>query len=100
MDMSMLQPGYVGDRWYGSCWQKAVRTCGLWVSLSFAVVWLAGCSTNPVTGKSELSLVSERWEIDTGEQHYAPSRQAQGGDYMADPEVQAYVQKVGQRRGK
>ena len=59
------------------------------------VVGITGCATNPVTGKSELSLVSESWELKTGAQQYLPARQSQGGDYVADPEVQAYVQEVG-----
>lgn len=56
---------------------------------------ITGCATNPVTGKSELSLVSESWELKTGAQQYLPARQSQGGDYVADPDVQAYVQEVG-----
>ena len=58
---------------------------------------MAGCATNPVTGKSELSLVSESWELKTGAQQYLPARQSQGGDYVADPGVQAYVQEVGNK---
>jgi predicted Zn-dependent protease len=58
---------------------------------------LSGCATNPVTGKSEISLVSESWELKTGGQNYVPARQSQGGDYVADPQVQAYVQEVGNK---
>jgi len=58
---------------------------------------LSACATNPVTGKKELSFVSEEWELNIGAQQYAPSRQSQGGDYLADPHVQAYVNKIGQR---
>ena len=58
---------------------------------------LSGCATNPVTGKSEISLVSESWELKTGAQNYLPARQSQGGDYVADPGVQAYVQEVGKK---
>ncbi len=58
---------------------------------------LTGCSVNPVTGKKELILVPETWELNIGKQQYAPSRQSQGGDYIADPKVQEYVDKVGQR---
>ena len=58
---------------------------------------LSGCATNPVTGKSEISLVSESWELKTGAQNYLPARQSQGGDYVADPQVQAYVQEVGNK---
>ncbi|OED38711.1 peptidase M48 [Chromatiales bacterium (ex Bugula neritina AB1)] len=62
-----------------------------------AAVWISGCATNPVTGKKELSIVSEKQELEIGQQQYSPSRQSQGGDYVADPHVQAYVNKVGQR---
>ncbi|MBL6813967.1 MAG: M48 family metalloprotease [Pseudomonadales bacterium] len=58
---------------------------------------LSGCATNPVTGKNEISLVSENWELKTGAQNYLPARQSQGGDYVADPQVQAYVQEVGNK---
>ncbi len=62
-----------------------------------ALMWLGGCSTNPVTGKKELSIVGEDWELETGATQYSPGRQSQGGDYVADPAVQAYVNKIGQR---
>ena len=56
-----------------------------------------GCATNPVTGKSELSIVSANWELQTGKRNYLPMRQSQGGDYVADPQVQAYVREVGNK---
>ncbi|NNJ90725.1 MAG: M48 family metalloprotease, partial [Gammaproteobacteria bacterium] len=59
--------------------------------------FLTGCSTNPVTGKSELSLVSTEQEIAIGNQQYSPSRQTQGGDYVADPAVQKYVSSIGKK---
>jgi len=62
-----------------------------------SVVFAAGCSTNPVTGKNELSLISESQELNIGKQQYAPMRQSQGGDYEVDPKVAAYVNEVGQR---
>ena len=67
--------------------------CCLW----FIAIGLLGCATNPVTGKSELSIISESWELKTGKQHYLPMRQSQGGDYVADPKVQDYVSQVGNR---
>lgn len=59
--------------------------------------WLSGCVTNPVTGEQNLGLVSEQQERDLGRKNYGPYRQAQGGDYVADPEVAAYVQRVGRQ---
>ncbi len=65
----------------------------LWAALAL----LAGCAVNPVTGKSELSLVSEQQELAIGAEQYAPARQSQGGDYTVDQELTAYVSQVGQR---
>jgi len=66
--------------------------------LLFAIIaLLSGCAVNPVTGKNELLLVGEQWELDTGAKQYAPARQAQGGDYVVDPELSVYVSQVGQR---
>jgi predicted Zn-dependent protease len=58
---------------------------------------MAGCAVNPVTGKNELSLVSEQQELAIGAQQYAPARQSQGGDYSVDRDLTAYVSQVGQR---
>ncbi len=67
----------------------------------FAVValifLLAGCGTNPVTHKRELQLVSESQEISIGQENYIPARQQQGGDYIIDAELTAYVQSVGNK---
>lgn len=62
--------------------------------LSFA---LLGCAVNPVTGKNELSLVTEASELQIGAEQYAPSRQMQGGDYVTDPRIASYVSRVGNR---
>ncbi|MEO1037143.1 MAG: M48 family metalloprotease [Pseudomonadota bacterium] len=58
---------------------------------------LAGCATNPVTGKSELRLVSTAQQIQQGEQNYAPLLQSQGGALVVDDDLQSYVNGVGQR---
>ena len=58
---------------------------------------VSGCAVNPVTGKKELSLISEEQELSIGKQQYSPMRQSQGGDYSVDPRVQTYVNSVGQR---
>src|SRR5688572_18091393 len=67
------------------------------LSATAAVTMLVGCVINPVTGDRELALVSADQEIAIGEQQYFPMRQAQGGDYVVDPELTAYVSSVGQR---
>jgi len=55
------------------------------------------CAKNPVTGKNQLMLVSEKWELDIGKQYYSPMRQSQGGDYTVDPAVEIYVREVGNK---
>ena len=69
----------------------------LLLSLLLIPVFLSGCATNPVTGKKELSLVSEAQEINIGKQQYAPLRQSQGGDFVVDKALTAYVSEVGQK---
>ena len=63
-------------------------------------VLVTSCAVNPVTGKKDLVLVGEEWELAVGKQQYAPLRQSQGGDYTADPAVERYVQAVGARIAK
>lgn len=58
---------------------------------------LAACGTNPVTKKREFQFVSQEKEIAIGKQNYSPARQSQGGDYVIDPALTAYVQSVGKR---
>ena len=58
---------------------------------------LTACATNPVTGRSELSMLSRAQEIAIGQQQYGPSQQSQGGVYTSDPALTAYVSEVGQR---
>ncbi len=62
-----------------------------------AVILLAACGTNPVTQKKEIQFISESQEVDIGQKNYAPARQQQGGDYVIDPELTAYVQGVGNK---
>ena len=72
-----------------------MRKVGLFLLFSFMV--LAGCSVNPVTGKREMVFMSTAEEIQQGEQNYAPMQQSQGGEYDIDPELTAYVQRVGNK---
>lgn len=61
------------------------------------VILVAGCAVNPVTGKNELSLVSEESEIRIGSKQYLPTQQSQGGLYTVDEDLSQYVNDVGQR---
>ncbi len=65
--------------------------------LVLTVLFLSACATNPVTGRRELQLVSEANEISIGRKQYLPGRQMQGGDYLIDAELVAYVNSVGRR---
>jgi predicted Zn-dependent protease len=62
-------------------------------TILLGLAFVAGCATNPVTGKSELSLVSEAQEIELGRQSAEQTRKAMG--VVADPALQAYVRGVG-----
>lgn len=57
----------------------------------------AGCAVNPVTGKNELHLISEREEISMGSKNYTPGQQQSGGQYVVEPQLTAYVREVGQK---
>ncbi|CAG0972563.1 Beta-barrel assembly-enhancing protease [Methylophilaceae bacterium] len=69
----------------------------LFTFVALSIFFLSGCGTNPVTKKREIQFVSEQQEIAIGQQNYAPTRQSQGGDYVIDPELTAYVQGIGKR---
>jgi predicted Zn-dependent protease len=62
-----------------------------------ATTALSGCSVNPVTGKANFQLYGSDWENEVGAQMYAPMKQSQGGEFVLDPELTAYVDEVGQR---
>jgi predicted Zn-dependent protease len=57
------------------------------------ILFSIGCAVNPVTGKREISLISEQQEIALGKQTDGEIR----GEYgvYADGKLNAYVQKVG-----
>lgn len=62
-----------------------------------AVSLLAGCAVNPVTGKKELSLMSQGQELALGEEQYPINQQQQGGKYIVDQSLQDYVNRIGQK---
>lgn len=65
--------------------------------LLFCTMFISACGINPVTGSSELRLISESEEIEIGQNNYQPLQQQQGGSYKVDPAVSAYVNQVGQK---
>lgn len=64
-----------------------------------AMVFMAGCAVNPVTGKKELSLMSESQELETGRTSYPLYTQASGGTF-GGAELNDYVNKAGQSVAK
>jgi predicted Zn-dependent protease len=58
----------------------------------------AGCARNPVTGKNELSLVSESQEIEMGKQSAQEVAQTIG--IYPDPALNAYVSAIGMKMAK
>jgi len=68
--------------------RRTLRGCS-----ALAGVLLASCAVNPVSGNSELALVSESQEIEMGKQGAADVAQSIG--LYQDAAVQAYVSRVG-----
>ncbi|MFO7993193.1 MAG: M48 family metalloprotease [Marinobacter sp.] len=64
------------------------------------LVILSGCAVNPVTGKKQLSLIPESQELSIGSEQYKPTQQTQGGRFYLDPDLNQYVQEVGQKLAK
>ncbi|MEC8819683.1 MAG: hypothetical protein VYA08_02215, partial [Pseudomonadota bacterium] len=75
--------------------RNQIPSCSLLLLL--AGLLICGCAVNPVTGKNELSLVSEANEIRIGDKQYLPTQQSQGGLYSVDAGLSQYVNEVGQR---
>jgi predicted Zn-dependent protease len=76
----------------------AAIVVGALVAACFLLPGISGCAVNPVTGRTELSIVkfSEEEEVALGAQAFAPAVQQQGGFYR-DRDLEGYVQEVGMR---
>ena len=70
------------------------------VVVALALITAAGCAVNPVTGKNELSLYGEDWEMQVGEQYYAPLRQQQEATSSSIRNWSATFRKSRQRVGR
>ncbi len=70
---------------------KRILTCAI------LATGLTACAVNPVTGKKEMIIDSVQQDIAAGQQHYGPSQQSQGGKYVVDPGLTAYVSQVGKK---
>lgn len=64
-------------------------------ALAVALISGPACATNPATGEREFSLMSEAQEIEVGKQYDAEIRREMG--VYDDPELQRYVNEIGQR---
>lgn len=71
-----------------------------YLTLIVALAFVAGCAVNPVTGKKQLSLIPESQELSIGSEQYKPTQQTQGGRFYLDPDLNQYVQEVGQKLAK
>jgi len=67
------------------------------LSILVAIISLAACTVNPVTGERNFQIYGADWEQQVGAQMYAPMKQSQGGEFILDPELTAYVNEVGGR---
>lgn len=67
------------------------------LALSLSTALISGCATNPVTGETNLSFISAEEEVAIGQQQYQPSQQQQGGRYVTDPDLNAYITRVGKK---
>ncbi len=66
------------------------------LTATLTLLGLSSCAVNPVTGKTELSIISTSSEIAIGRENYIPYQQQQGGQYTVDPALGQYVNKIGQ----
>ncbi len=64
-------------------------------AVGFAAALASACATNPVTGKKQISMLSEAEELAIGQQQDAEVRREMG--VYDDPALQRYVTDVGQR---
>lgn len=65
------------------------------VALALALASAVACATNPVTGKRQMSLLSEAEELAIGQQQDVEIRREMG--VYDDAELQRYVSDIGQR---
>ncbi len=64
--------------------------------LILSVILFTGCSINPVTGKTQLTLMTQPQAVDIGLK-YAPELEKELAGPIEDPALQAYVTSVGNK---
>ncbi|MCL4836400.1 MAG: M48 family metalloprotease [Thermoanaerobaculia bacterium] len=71
---------------------RAIRTAGF-AALPLAALLAGGCSVNPATGQRQLAMMGEAQEVEMGRQ---ADREISGAfGLYEDPELQAYVDRIG-----
>jgi len=68
----------------------------LWMTSMSAAGFIAGCATNPVTGQSQLMLVSEQEEINTDREH-SPHQFSADYGVSQDNDLNRYINQTGKR---
>ncbi|UCD33577.1 MAG: M48 family metalloprotease [Desulfobacterales bacterium] len=68
----------------------------LWVSSISAAGLMLGCATNPVTGKSQLMLISENQEIQIDQQH-SPHQFSSDYGQLQDKPLNNYIHETGKK---
>lgn len=74
---------------------SATSRAVLFGAVATVLLGTGACATNPVTGERELSFISEEQEIQMGRQSHEQVMASMG--VVDDPELQAYVDDLGQR---
>jgi len=64
--------------------------------LSLILCFCIGCAVNPITGEEELMFISENQDIEIGRK-YAPEIEKQLGGRIDNPDLQNYIDSVGQK---
>ena len=67
-----------------------------WIPALAAILLLAGCATNPVTGERDFVLMSEQQELALGAQYHEQLME-QRYDAYDDPDLQEYTSRLGQQ---
>lgn len=78
-----------------STFQRAARTTVRAILLTVVLLSIPSCATNPATGGRQLALITVQQEIAMGRQAHQEVVASMG--VYDDPELQAYVDRIGQR---
>jgi beta-barrel assembly-enhancing protease len=70
------------------------RICGVFVIFVFLII--NGCGVNPITGKSELQLISDSEEVVLGEST-RKTAEVEFGGIFDNPQINEYVNYIGQK---